>query len=96
MAEKYTKTLTLYLSDGSDATFEDSAANVFLKRLDNDNRYVKIKVSDNTVDYYDAGSVACGFCKVASVESSYTTVADTPCEDGLPAECGEESTSTQS
>ena len=96
MAEKYTKTLTVNLSNGNTQAFTDGAANAFLKRLDNDTRYVKIMVSDGNFDYYDTGSNACGFCKVASVATSATTVADTPCEDALPAACDDESESSSS
>lgn len=96
MAEKYTKTLTVILSSGETETFTDGAANAFLKRMDNDARFIKIRVDDGTFDYYDIGSSSCGFCKVATVVTSSTTVADTACEDALPAACGDESESSSS
>ena len=90
MATSYSKKLTLHMSDGTTKVFDDAtAANTFLKRLDNDARYVKIMSSAGHFEYYD--SKDCGFCLVAEVAISSKEVANTPCEEGLPAHCPAES-----
>ena len=91
---KYGKKLTVTLSDGSTKEFTaQGQPEAFLKLMDNNDRYVKIMNADSSIEYYDIGSAACGFCLVAKVEPTAEEAENTPCEDALPADCDEESQS---
>ena len=90
--QEYGKKLTVTLSDGSTKVFEKKGQpEAFLKLIDNNSRFVKIKNDDDSIEYYDIGSASCGFCLVAKVEPTVKDVDNTPCEDALPADCEDES-----
>lgn len=86
---KYGKKLTVTLTDGSTKEFTEwgtgGKINEFVKKLDNNARFIKFPgSSDAEVEYYDMGSASCGFCLVAKVESTAREAENTPCEDALP------------
>lgn len=84
---EYGKTLKILKSDGTTQEFKDSAANAFLKLIDNNPRFVKIATAKGAFSYYDINSASCGFCEVAQVTISSEEGTPTACEDGLPEEC---------
>lgn len=88
MAVSYTKTATLYLTDGTTATFTGAQAISLQNRFDQggtSGRYWKTVDPDTgVITYYDVDSAACGVCKVLEVTPGTGTVEDLKCEDGLP------------
>lgn len=87
MAQKYGKALTLKTNDGDRVIADASQATAILKRLDNNPRLFSMTKEDGTREYFNLSAESCVFCVVASYTTNATEVADTPCEDALPAEC---------
>ena len=95
MAEKYGKVLILKTNDGDRTISDASTATAILKRLDNDPRLFTHTLADGTREYLNLSAESCVFCVVATYTTNATTVADTPCEDALPAPCPEATTTTE-
>lgn len=89
-AVKYTKTLTLKMSDGSTTkVLEQGQALRIEKFLDDNARFIYINSADlKTKTFYTLAGDGCGFCEVASVVSGAEETTPVDCEDGIPG-CGE-------
>lgn len=87
---KYTKTLTLKMSDGTTQKVLEQAQAQRIERFMDDNpRFIYI-VSDDlkTKSFLTLAGDGCGFCEVATVVSGAEETDTVVCEDGIP-DCGE-------
>lgn len=83
---KYTKTLTLKMSDGTtQKVLEQAQAMRIEKFMDDNSRFIYI-VSDDlkTKTFYTLSGDGCGFCEVATVVSGVEETDPAVCEDGIP------------
>lgn len=86
---KYTKTLTLKMSDGStQKVLEQAQAQRIEKFMDDNPRFIYL-VSDDlkTKSFLTLAGDGCGFCEVATVVSGAEETTPVVCEDGIP-NCG--------
>lgn len=87
---KYTKTLTLKMSDGTtQKVLEQGQAQRIEKFMDDNPRFIYL-VSDDlkTKSFLTLSGDGCGFCEVATVVSGAEETDPVVCEDGIP-DCGE-------
>ena len=94
MAQKYGKVLILKTNDGDRTISDATQATAVLKRLDNNPRLFSMTKADGTREYFNLSAESCVFCVVATYTTNATEVADTPCEDALPAPCPETTSET--
>lgn len=94
MATQYGKSLTLKTNDGDRVITDKTKATAILKRLDSNPRLFSMTADDGSVEYFNLSAESCVFCVVATYTTSNKEVANTPCEDALPAECPTDTTTT--
>lgn len=87
---KYTKTLTLKMSDGTTQKVLDQAqAQRVEKFMDDNERFIYLVSEDlKTKSFLTLSGDGCGFCEVATVVSGAEETNPVVCEDGIPT-CGE-------
>lgn len=83
---KYSKTLTLTMSDGTTKAFTGLQAQRVQKYLEDNPRFIYFVTDEDTgaTDFYALSNNGCGFCKVASYALTTTTVDPIDCEEGMP------------
>lgn len=83
---KYTKTLTLKMSDGTtQKVLEQAQAQRIEKFMDDNPRFIYLVSSDlKTKTFMTLSGDGCGFCEVATVVSGAEETTPVDCEDGIP------------
>lgn len=83
---KYSKTLTLTMSDGTTKAITGMAAQRIQKYLEDDRRFIYLVVDEDTgeTEFYALSQTGCGFCKVAGLLPTATVTDPIACEDGMP------------
>lgn len=86
---KYTKTLTLKMSDGTTKVLKQSQAQRIEKFMEDNGRFIYLVSADQkTKEFLTLSGDGCGFCSVATVVSGAEETDPVACEDGIPG-CGE-------